>query len=114
MTVFKGTPGKWFTTDEYSGGIYSEFLVDKAKNDPLYKLENGEIAQCWADLIDGKYTSDEECVANSKLMAASPELLELVLVMKSNFEKSLEHSSLSEDDQKTYQKILEVIKKATE
>lgn len=63
-----------------------------------------------ADFNDGKYISDEECIANSKLMAAAPELLEMVFVMKSTFEKNLEN--LSDDEQAVYQKILDVIKKA--
>jgi hypothetical protein len=111
MTTFKGTAGKWFTKESHEGGIFSEDLIEKSKTIPRYRSENGEIAQCWADLIDGKYISDEECIANAKLMATSPELLELVIEMKIKFETT---SPLSEEDLIFYQRILDVVKRAIE
>jgi hypothetical protein len=95
MSEFKGTKGQWilnFDKDHYS--------IDT-------KREN----ICAVVIMDDEF---EKQIANAKLIAVAPELLELVLLMKADFTGLNYQNRLSDNGQKTYQKILDVVKKATE
>lgn len=69
---FKGTKGVWYVGQE--AGIFCDTVKKRALKYGQTK-EEGEIAQCWVDVYNGKIISDEEAEANAKLIAAAPELL---------------------------------------
>ena len=64
------------------------------------------------DLENADYPRDE-AILNAHLISAAPELLELVKIMKEDFTGLYYQGRLSENGKKTYQKILDVIIKAT-
>ena len=75
MKEFKGTKGKWSSNN---GAIISNYLLEKVKNNPVFKDEKGELAQCWADYHDGSYISQKECHANARIVAAAPAMFEML------------------------------------
>jgi hypothetical protein len=70
MDKFKGTPGKWIVSNRSSKNQFGvkEYLIDNDRT-------TLGLASVYAPLF-GQQTEDEEYLANAKLIAAAPELLE--------------------------------------
>jgi hypothetical protein len=64
------------------------------------------------DLWDVQYDDKEEMIANAKLIAAAPELLEALIIMLEDNNYDLDHP-IEEYSQRT-QKVIRAFKKATE
>jgi len=78
MKDFKGTKGEWYlgqeqniVCDTIKKRYVDEMGYDDSEND-------GSLAQCWEDFHNNKIIPESECKANAKLMAASPDLLQVV------------------------------------
>lgn len=74
------TKGKWFTDNstDKEGMVLSEELKKNEDNtyDHDKALNYGCLAQCYQDFYNGKVLPHKEMLANAKLMAAAPDLLE--------------------------------------
>lgn len=93
MEEFKGTKGKWHVGED--SDVYDENGFDIVEmSHPMRIKENWEETgvRHWGEKKGVSYvdTTDEEVEANARLIAAAPELLEVVLHMKGEMEKPLE------------------------
>ena len=92
----KHTPGNWHTTGlevrDYKGMIVAQ-VYDHNQNN----------------------VNREECLANAKLIASAPELLESLKTILSNFKSCISHGNGELDsDKEEIEKAERAIKKATE
>lgn len=88
---FKGTKGEW---------INNVFNIQVNPNEPIK-----------TSTVCRVYGNDEESIANAKLIAAAPEMLEVLNELKEQFKKVDKLYSL---DLMAIEKAESVIKKATE
>lgn len=81
MSEFKGTPGPWVS---HNSGVTTEAPV-KPNRTHGYGCSNDFVC-CLNDGEYHEYSDGEEQVANARLIAASPELLEALIDARSQLE----------------------------
>jgi hypothetical protein len=77
MKEFKGTKGEWYTVEEKKGAVFCNTISDRAEE--FNTIEDAELCQCWADQYNGKILPESEAIANGKLIASAPDLLEALI-----------------------------------
>ena len=95
MSEFKGTKGKWEIYNPSHIGCKNVSIGD-----------NGYV-ELWYHHFDGK----EEAIANAKLIACAPEMLEMLKIMGDALLELMNHQDGWEDD---YENLKQLIKKAAE
>ena len=83
---FKGTKGVW--NEGYGNGLTGATTsptcyLDVDKGIKQVPISSGDYAVCWV-LKDGEFSEEE--IANAKLIAAAPELLESLIQMVKTYE----------------------------
>ena len=74
MSAFKGTPGPWFAGEQSDISGWVEIRVPGYSRNPV-------ACATPADAGDAEARRDAETLANARLIAAAPELLEALIAM---------------------------------
>lgn len=96
----KHTKGKWSVSDEQDNGIF-------------IPVENtgGSVAKMYTKNL--AVSSHEEALANAKLIASAPTMLEYILIRESYLKNCANNGVLSKVEKSEYDTIRELIKQAT-
>ena len=102
MSAFKGTPGPWFAGTQSDGSGWVDIYIPSYSRNPVASATPAAPG-------DAEARRDHETLANAHLIAAAPELLEVL----EHVRDAMEASGGWDGDEHVFELVVAAIEKAT-